>query len=37
MVTVDAPTAGDLVDTDRQIVLLLAGLLAIAFAEADRQ
>ena len=36
MVTVDAPRAGDLVDTDRQIVLLVADLLAIAFAEADR-
>jgi hypothetical protein len=36
MVTVDAPQAGDLVDTDRQIVLLVADLLAIAFAEADR-
>ncbi|GAB3869411.1 hypothetical protein GCM10028801_46230 [Nocardioides maradonensis] len=36
MVTVDAPEAGDLVDTDRQIVLLVADLLAIAYAEADR-
>jgi len=36
MVTVDAPHAGDLVATDRQIVLLMADLLAIAFAEADR-
>ncbi|WP_224278710.1 hypothetical protein [Nocardioides lacusdianchii] len=36
MVTVDAPNPGDLVETDRQIVLLVADLLAIAFAEADR-
>lgn len=36
MVTVDAPNANDLVDTDCQIVLLMADLLAIAFAEADR-
>lgn len=36
MVTVDAPEAGALVDTDRQIVLLVADLLAIAFAIADR-
>ncbi|MGV9714449.1 hypothetical protein [Rhodococcus pyridinivorans] len=36
MVTVDAPNAGDLVDTDKQIVMLVADLLAIAFAEAER-
>jgi hypothetical protein len=36
MVTVDAPRPGDLVETDRQIVLLVADLLAIAFAEAER-
>lgn len=36
MLTVDAPNAGDLVDTDRQIVLLMAHILAVAFAEADR-
>lgn len=35
MVTVDAPNANDLVDTDRQIVCLVADLLAIAFAIAD--
>jgi len=35
MVTVDAPNAGDLVDTDAQIVLLMADLLSIAFAVAD--
>jgi GAF domain-containing protein len=35
MITVDAPNAGDLVDTDRQIVLLVADLLAIAFAQVD--
>ncbi|MEU4651706.1 hypothetical protein [Nocardia fluminea] len=36
MVTVDAPNAGDLVDTDKQIVMLVADLLAIAFAERER-
>ena len=36
MVTVDAPHAGDLVDTDQQIVMVMADLLAIAFAEAER-
>lgn len=36
MVTVDAPVAGSLVDTDCQLVLLIADLLAVAFAEADR-
>jgi hypothetical protein len=36
MVTVDAPTAGSLVGTDQQIVMLMADLLAIAFAEAVR-
>jgi hypothetical protein len=36
MVTVDAPTAGTLVGTDQQIVMLIADLLAIAFAEAVR-
>ncbi|WAL65911.1 GAF domain-containing protein [Amycolatopsis cynarae] len=36
MITVDAPRAGDLVDTDMQVVRLLADLLGIAFAEADR-
>lgn len=35
MVTVDAPNANDLVDTDRQIVCLVADLLAVAFAIAD--
>jgi hypothetical protein len=35
MVTIDAPNAGDLVDTDRQIVILVANLLAIAFAIAE--
>lgn len=35
MLTVDAPNANDLVDTDRQIVCLVADLLAIAFAIAD--
>ncbi len=35
MVTVDAPRAGDLADTDQQIVLVVADLLAIAFAIAD--
>lgn len=35
MVTVDAPTAGDLVDTDAQIVMFMADLLAIAFAVAN--
>jgi hypothetical protein len=35
MVTVDAPNANDLVDTDRQIVCLIADLLAVAFAIAD--
>lgn len=36
MVTVDAPTAHDLVGTDQQIVMLVADLLAIAFAEVAR-
>ncbi|MFE9744380.1 hypothetical protein ACFYOT_05715 [Saccharothrix saharensis] len=36
MLTVDAPKAGDLVDTDLQIVALMADLLAVSFAEADR-
>jgi hypothetical protein len=36
MVTVDAPTAGTLVGTDQQIVMLMADMLAIAFAEAVR-
>ncbi|WP_194838738.1 hypothetical protein [Nocardia sp. XZ_19_369] len=36
MVTVDAPRAGDLVDTDMQIVMLVADLLAIAFAVRTR-
>ncbi|QBS44901.1 hypothetical protein DMB37_37305 [Nocardia sp. CS682] len=36
MLTVDAPNAGDLVDTDKQIVMLVADLLAIAFAERQR-
>ena len=36
MVTVDAPNAGDLVDTDAQLVLLMADLLSIAFAVADQ-
>lgn len=36
MVTVDAPRAGDLGENDRHIVSLVADLLAIAFAEADR-
>ena len=36
MVTVDAPKAGDLVDTDKQIVMLIADLLAIGFAEKER-
>lgn len=36
MVCVDAPRAGDLIDTDRQILLLVSDLLAIAFAIADR-
>lgn len=35
MLTVDAPNANDLVDTDRQIVCLVADLLAVAFAIAD--
>lgn len=35
MLTVDAPHAGDLVDTDEEIVLVIADLLAIAFAIAD--
>lgn len=35
MVTVDAPNANDLVDTDRQIVCVVADLLAIAFAVAE--
>lgn len=35
MVTVDAPSAGDLVDTDAQIVMFMADLLAIAFAVAN--
>lgn len=35
MVTVDAPRAGDLVDTDAQIVMFMADLLAIAFAVAE--
>jgi hypothetical protein len=35
MVTVDAPNAGDLVDTDAQLVLLMADLMAIAFAIED--
>nr|NYG08759.1 hypothetical protein [Nocardioides lianchengensis] len=35
MVTVDAPNALDLVDTDMQIVCVVADLLAIAFAIAD--
>jgi hypothetical protein len=35
MVTVDAPKAGDLIDTDAQIVILVANLLASAFAIAD--
>lgn len=37
MLTVDAPEAGDLVDTDVEIVLVVAGLLAVAFAEAERR
>lgn len=36
MVCVDAPRAGDLIDTDLQILLLVSDLLAIAFAIADR-
>ena len=35
MVSVDAPNADDLVDTDRQIVCFVADLLAIGFAIAD--
>jgi len=35
MVTVDAPNAHDLVDTDLQLVCLVSDLLAIAFAIAD--
>lgn len=35
MVTVDAPRADDLVDTDRQIVCVIADMLGIAFAIAD--
>lgn len=34
MLTVDAPRAGDLVDTDAQIVMFMADLLAVAFAVA---
>ncbi|MCZ1075110.1 GAF domain-containing protein [Rhodococcus sp. A5(2022)] len=36
MITVDAPNAGDLVETHKQIVMLFADLLAIAFAEKER-
>ncbi|MGU3651631.1 GAF domain-containing protein [Mycolicibacterium sp. A43C] len=36
MVTVDAPSVGDLTDTDRQLVGLMSDLLAIAFATAAR-
>jgi transcriptional regulator with GAF, ATPase, and Fis domain len=36
MVTVDAPHAGDLTDTDMQLVVLFANLLAVVFVEADR-
>jgi transcriptional regulator with GAF, ATPase, and Fis domain len=36
MVTVDAPNAGDLTDTDMQLVVLFANLLAVVFVEADR-
>jgi hypothetical protein len=35
MVTVDAPRSGSLVDTDKQLVGLVADLLAIAFAIAE--
>ncbi len=35
MLTVDAPHAGDLAEDDRHVVMLVADLLAIAFAEAD--
>lgn len=35
MVTVDAPRAGDLGENDEHIVLLVADLLAVAFAVAD--
>ncbi|BBX19792.1 hypothetical protein MDUV_46520 [Mycolicibacterium duvalii] len=35
MVTIDAPRAGSLVDTDKQLVALVADLLAIAFAIAE--
>ncbi|WP_280331405.1 hypothetical protein [Nocardia wallacei] len=37
MVTADAPNAGDLVDTDKQIVMLVADLLAIGFTERERE
>ena len=36
MVTLDAPQAGDLSDTDKQLVGLMADLLAIAFAIEER-
>lgn len=36
MVTLDAPDAGDLSDTDKQLVGLMADLLAIAFAIEER-
>ena len=36
MVTLDAPHADDLGENDKHLVLLVADLLAIAFAEADR-
>lgn len=37
LLTVDTPETNSLDDTDLQIVLLMADLLAIAFAEADRK
>ncbi len=36
MLTLDAPKAGDLSENDEHTVLLMADLLSIAFAEADR-
>jgi hypothetical protein len=35
MLTIDAPRAGTLVDTDKQLVALVGNLFAIAFAIAE--